>query len=149
MRRSGVFVALLLGVATLEPGLAASVVPTPPPPAKPDCGSVVIIKCDPPTNTDPRREAARRAEARRTNPIEVMDRIIIEDDAIRGKSPEATISRALSRPLVQPGEHSFSIGEGAQCTCKNICPPWPLPCCSCTDQVGSRHATSPGSKPTN
>ena len=145
MRKAGLFAALLFGVAILKPGFAASVVPSTPP----ECGSVVIIKCEPPPAADPRREAARRLEARRANPTEVMDRIIIEDDAIRAKSPESAISRALSRPLLAPGEYSFSIGESAQCTCMNICPPPPFPCCNCTDQVGSRHATSPGSKPTN
>lgn len=145
MRWSGVLVALLCAAAALDPGWAASPLPQ----APPDCGSVVIIKCEPTAATDPRRAAARRMESRRANPIEVMDRIIIEDDAIRPVSPESGINRALSQPFVAPGEHSFSIGEGAQCTCKNVCPPWPLPCCSCTDRVGSRHATSPGWKPTN
>jgi len=145
MRGAGHLVALLCGAAALSQGWAASVAP----PALPDCGSVVILKCDPPPAADPRRDAARQAEARRANPTEMMDRILIEDDAIRGNSPEAAISRALSRPLVAPGVHSFSVGESAQCTCMNICPPPPFPCCNCTEQAGSRHATSPGWKPTN
>ncbi len=146
MRRAAVVWAVALsGLAGMTSGLAANVVP----PTPPDCGSVVIIKCDPPPAAEPRREASRRVEAGRTNPTEVMDRIIIEDDAVRPDSPESVINRALARPFVAPGEHSFSIGEGAQCTCKNVCPPWPLPCCNCTEQVGNRHATSPGWKPTN
>lgn len=120
--------------------------------APPDCGSVVIIKCDkPPADTPDRakKEAARRLEARRADRATIeLDRVIIEGDGER-RSPEDVISRALSHPLVRPGETTFSIGESAQCTCLNICPPWPLPCCNCSDRVGSRHATSPGWKPTN
>jgi hypothetical protein len=145
MRAAGVLVALLIGCASRAEG-AGVVVPS----APPDCGSVVIIRCDPPpASVDARPEAARRLEERRMSSAAMMDRIIIEEDAMRPASPESVISRALSTPFVKPGEHSFSIGEGAQCTCRNICPPWPLPCCNCTDQVGSRHATAPGSKPTN
>lgn len=144
MRMAGAFVASLLAVASLSPAIAANVAP----PTPPDCGSVVIIKCDPPAATDPRREAARQMETRRTNPTQVMDRIIIEDDAIRGSSPESIINRTFSRPLVAPGVHSYSIGESAQCTCMNICPPPPFPCCNCTDRVGSSLANAPGWKPT-
>lgn len=128
----------------------ASAVP-PLPPA--DCGSVVIVKCDQPdpaANDRPKLEAARRIESRRVDRATVeLDRIIIEGDAERPQSPEQVIGRALSRPPPARGEHSFSIGESAQCTCMNICPPPPFPCCSCTDRVGSRLAHSPGWKPTN
>lgn len=121
-------------------------------PKGPDCGSVVIIKCEPPAADDvqhTRREAARRVESRRGGTsVDVMDRVIIEDDALRPDSPEAAINRALSRPLVRQGENSYSIGESAQCTCMNICSPPPFPCCQCTDRVGSRHSTAPGWAPT-
>ena len=144
---------LLIAVLLVPLGLGATgqtiVTPTA---APPDCGSVVIIKCDkPPADAQARakREAARRLEARRADRVTIeLDRVIIEGDGER-RSPEEAISRALARPLIRPGETSFSIGESAQCTCLNICPPPPFPCCSCTDQVGSRHATSPGWKPTN
>jgi hypothetical protein len=123
------------------------------PPLPPDCGSVVIVKCDKPdpaVGDQTRREAARRIESRRVERATVeLDRIIIEGDAERPQSPEQAIGRALSRPPVARGEQSFSIGESAQCTCMNICPPPPFPCCSCTDRVGSRLAHSPGWKPTN
>jgi hypothetical protein len=113
---------------------------------------VVIIKCDKPPAEPPakaKQDAARRLEARRADRLTIeLDRVIIEGDG-ESRSPEDAISRALSRPLIRPGETSFSIGESAQCTCMNICPPTPVPCCSCTDRVGSRHATSPGWKPTN
>jgi len=133
----------------------APVAPAAPAPA-PDCGSVVLIKCDKPSPesqavapADPaRRDAARRLENRRADQaILEMERIIIEGDGER-RSPEDVIGSALSRPLVRPGTHSFEIGESAQCTCMNVCPPPPFPCCSCTDRVGGRHATSPGWKPT-
>jgi len=122
------------------------------PPSPPDCGSVVLIKCDKPAlapNERDRRDAARRVEARRADRATVeLDRIIIEGDAEHADSPQHAISRALSRPLVVEGEYSFTIGESAQCTCRNICPPPPFPCCACTDRVGSSLANAPGWKPT-
>jgi hypothetical protein len=147
-----------LGLAVLAAGViplsgsraqALAVPPLPPP----DCGSVVIVKCDKPdpaVTGRPKLEAARRIESRRIDRATVeLDRIIVEGDAERPDSPEQAISRALSRPLARPGEHTFATGESAQCTCRNVCPPPPLPCCSCTDRPGSRHATAPGWKPTN
>ena len=118
----------------------------------PDCGSVVIIRCDKDagasTDAD-RRAAARRQETRRIRPeVQELDRIIIEGDAERS-SLEDTINRALARPLQLQRESTFSLGEGELCTCRAVCPPPPLPCCVCSDRVGSRHATSPGWKPTN
>jgi len=148
---------LLAPLASLA--LAQSITPVAPPAAvaAPDCGSVVLIKCDKPASgsqavapADPaRREAARRMENRRADQAIIeMERLIVEGDGER-RSPEDVISRALAQPLPQrQGTHSFAIGEGAQCSCMNICPPWPLPCCECTDRVGSRQATSPGWKPT-
>jgi hypothetical protein len=137
----------LCSVAAQTPAAKATA-----PPEMPDCGSLVIVKCERPEVDDAQRargQAARRIETRRgSNAVDVMDKVIIEDDAIRPDSPEAAISRALSRPLVRQGENSFSIGESAQCTCMNICPPPPFPCCQCTDRVGSRHSTAPGWAPT-
>jgi len=122
------------------------------PPPSPDCGSVVIIRCDKDagaaTDSD-RRAAARRQEARRIRPeVQELDRIIIEGDAERSSLGD-TINRALARPLLLQRESTFSLGEGELCTCRGVCPPPPLPCCVCSDRVGSRHATSPGWKPTN
>lgn len=122
------------------------------PPAPQDCGSLVIIKCDKPQLSPTerqKRETARRLEARRADRATVeFDRIIIEGDAERPDTPQELISRSLSRPLVTQGEHSFAIGESAQCTCRNVCPPPPFPCCECTDRVGSSLANAPGWKPT-
>ena len=144
----GALLAAVLGSAVAQ---APAVAPKVTPPT-PDCGSVVIVKCERPEVDDAqraRREATQRIENRRgRSAVDVMDRVIIEDDAIRPDSPEAAINRALSRPLARPGENSFSIGESSQCTCMNICPPPAFPCCQCTDRVGSRHSTAPGWAPT-
>jgi hypothetical protein len=144
----GALLAAVLGSALAQ----APALPPKVPPPTPDCGSVVIVKCERPEVDEAhrsRREATQRIENRRgASAVDVMDRVIIEDDAIRPDSPEAAINRALSRPLVRQGENSFSIGESSQCTCMNICPPPPFPCCQCTDRVGSRHSTAPGWAPT-
>jgi hypothetical protein len=152
MRAARAIVAVLAAMIIDGPGIyGQSLVSVPP--APPDCGSVVIVKCDRPDVVPPeraRQEAARRIESRRVDRATVeLDRVIIEDDAERGDSPEKAISRALSRPSLRPGEQTFAAGEGAQCTCRNVCPPPPLPCCVCTDRPGSRQATGPGWKPTN
>lgn len=144
----GALLAAVLGSALAQaPALTPKL-----PPRTSDCGSVVIVKCERPEADDAqraRREATLRIENRRgASAVDVMDRVIIEDDAIRPDSPEAAINRALSRPLMRQGENSFSIGEASQCTCMNICPPPPFPCCQCTDRVGSRHSTAPGWAPT-
>lgn len=141
--------AAALIAAFLVDAVAQSLAVPPPPP---DCGSIVLIRCNPPagasTDAD-RRAAARRQEARRAQPVvQELDRVIIEGDAERSSAEDA-ISRALARPLLRQGESTFSLGEGAQCTCRSVCPPPPLPCCVCSDRVGSRHATAPGWKPTN
>lgn len=119
------------------------------PPEPQDCGSVVLLKCDKPEASDKDKARARQQmESRRTNQSMLeFERIIIEGDSER-RSPEDAINRALSRPLVRQGEQTFAIGESAQCTCMNICPPPPFPCCQCTDRVGSRLSTSPGWAPT-
>jgi len=141
-------------VAALVVMLVADVVVGQPGPASAtpqDCGSVVMVRCDKPPafSSDPtKQDAKRRAEARRAQPGPVeLDRIIIEGDPELRDTPEQAINRALSRSLQREGEHSFAIGESAQCTCRNICPPPPLPCCACTDRVGSRLSTAPGWKP--
>ena len=122
-------------------------------PPAPECESVVIIRCDEPAAGAPARakqDAAHSVDSRRAERANVeLDRVIIESEAEQPISPEQSISLALARPLVQEGETSYSIGESAQCTCRNICPPPPLPCCSCSDRSGSRLATPPGWKPTD
>jgi hypothetical protein len=119
------------------------------PPEPQDCGSVVLLKRDKPEASDKDKARARQQmESRRTNQSMLeFERIIIEGDSER-RSPEDAINRALSRAPLRQGEQTFAIGESAQCTCMNICPPPPLPCCQCTDRVGSRHSTSPGWAPT-
>jgi hypothetical protein len=140
---------VLAAWAAVVAATSAAQAPLAVPPPPQECNSVVIVKCEAPAAADrAKQEAARRADARRTaQATQELDRIIIEGDSER-RSPEQTLDRALARPLVKRGETTFPVGEGAQCTCLDLCPPWPLPCCSCTPQPGSRHATSPGWKPT-
>jgi hypothetical protein len=144
----GRLAAVFLAAVTSAQGQAPAVPAVP----APDCGSVVIIRCDRMAAASPERakqDASRRIEARRAESASVeLDRVIIEGEAERRITPEQLIGRVLARPLVRPGETSYSIGEAAQCTCLNICPPPPFPCCNCTDQPGRRLATSPGWKPT-
>ena len=150
MRALTFAVLALFGLMGAVPGARGQNLGVPPPPQ--ECGSIVIVKCEKPEPAAAdrgKRDAARRIEARRADRATVeLDRVIIEGDADRIDTPEQAISRALYRPLVTRGEHSFVIGESAQCTCMNICPPPPLPCCSCTDRVGSSLANAPGWKPT-
>jgi len=115
------------------------------------CQSVVQLRCDTSVGSatsDQRRDAALRLEIQRSNPALELDQIVIEADR-PVSSISDTMGRQLSRPLVSQGEHSFAIGESAQCTCMNICPPPPFPCCACTDIVGSRLSQSPGWAPTH
>ncbi|HQR22318.1 MAG TPA: hypothetical protein PKV98_15730, partial [Burkholderiaceae bacterium] len=62
------------------------------PPPPPECGSVVIVKCEKPEPAAAdrgKREAARRIEARRADRAAVeLDRVIIEGDAERTDTPE-------------------------------------------------------------
>ena len=30
------------------------------------------------------------------------------------------------------GSYTFESGDGSKCTCMNVCPPWPFPCCTCS-----------------
>jgi hypothetical protein len=110
-----------------------------------DCGSKVVLRCASGKGTaaapggDPERtRAAREAAQRRSDAAaEDLGRVVIEGERIRTPSVEQVISKALERPIVRDGTHSFEIGEGAQCTCMNVCPPWPLPCCSCSGHASS------------
>ncbi|MBC8119007.1 MAG: hypothetical protein H7X75_05460 [Burkholderiaceae bacterium] len=119
----------------------------------PDCGSVVIIKCEraQPAGLDTARtaEQARRAESRRqASPLQQLDGIVVEDNAIRRRSIEDTIGSAVPPLRPRDGDYTFSTAEGAQCSCMNNCPPWPLPCCVCSGQM-NRYRSTPGSSPLN
>jgi hypothetical protein len=126
---------------------------TPAPAAGKDCGSIVIVRCEPPPAkaASPARSAAAtrdtgaRVEARRqefADPFE-LDRVIIEADPIR-----RSLEEALSAPFDRPahGTHTFLNADGSTCSCMNRCPPVPLPCCACAAPPRS-YATSPGSPP--
>jgi hypothetical protein len=145
---------LLAGIATLA-SVTAQTNGKPTLADPPKCASMVIIKCDKPDKPRPsaeertRQETMRRNEARRAQRgVIELDRVIIEGEAELPGSPEEMIARALLRAPVRAGETSFATGESAQCTCMNICPPPPFPCCQCTDRVGSRLSSSPGWAPT-
>ena len=121
--------------------------------AQTDCGSVVIIKCDRPApvgNTsasEQARQQSRRIELRRQDPpIQALDGVVIEADVVRRRSIEETMGSAF--PIVRPrdGSYTFETGEGSKCTCMNVCPPWPLPCCQCSAEM-SRYRSTPGSAP--
>jgi hypothetical protein len=121
--------------------------------ALPDCGSVVIVKCDPtPTaKAGPRtpREAVRREQsrglaARREASTERdLELMIIEGEAVRRRTLEEALAPAF--PPVRPadGSYTYTVAESAQCTCMNQCPPPPFPCCQCSGHM-NRYSVSPG-----
>jgi hypothetical protein len=109
---------------------------------------VVVVRCDPAASpaTSPLKERAQRLEERRRLPLEggELDRIVIEGDLIR-----PGIGEALARPFAAGparGTHTFTTGEGSQCTCMNTCPPFPFPCCDCSAHM-SRYSRMPGASP--
>jgi hypothetical protein len=125
--------ALLL---TAFAGVALAQPPLPAPKAPPDCGSVVIVRCDRPRAAlSPRRAPA--------DPLE-FERIVIEADPVRRSLEEALGPGFSTRPA--QGTHSFATAEGGQCTCMNRCPPPPLACCSCSVPM-NRYSRMPGSSP--
>ncbi len=116
-----------------------------------DCGSVVIVKCDRPASVGGggSTDASRRVELRwQGSLVQQLDGVVIEDQAIRRRSVEETMGGAFPALRPRNGDYTFATGEGAQCTCDNNCPPWPLPCCVCSAQL-SRYRSMPGSSPLN
>jgi hypothetical protein len=121
--------------------------------ALPDCGSVVVVKCEPTRTAVPlppsaseaaRRDQSRTLAARRENSTaQDLGWAIIEGEAIRRRTLEEAFSPAF--PQVRPvdGTYTFTIAESAQCTCMNRCPPPPFPCCQCSGHM-NRYSTSPG-----
>jgi hypothetical protein len=117
-----------------------------------DCGSVVIVRCEPRERAAgseapaaATRDTSTRIEARRqafADPFE-LDRVIIEADPIR-----RSLEEALSAPFVRPehGTHTFANADGSKCSCMNRCPPMPFPCCACSPPPRG-YATSPGATP--
>lgn len=122
--------------------------------AQKDCGSVVIVKCDAPaavtdTGASEQGQQSRRTEPRRTSPlVQQLDGVVIEGELIRRRSIEETMAGAFPTVLPRDGNYTFDKGEGSKCTCMNVCPPWPLPCCTCSGQM-SRYRAMPGSSPLN
>ena len=153
LRKAGFAAALALVAA------CALAQPTPPPTKPSDCGSVVLVKCenrnpvespDAAANRAERAEQQRRVESRRIDgPRPDLGRVIIEGERIRPLTVEESLRRAMPADITPNGTYTYSIGEGAQCTCMNVCPPWwtLMPCCACSDRTGSRLSTAPGSTP--
>jgi hypothetical protein len=120
-----------------------------------DCGSVVIVKCDRPASegsagtSDQDRQQVRRVELLRQNPFsQQLEGVVIEGEFIRRRSIEETMASAFPTVRSRDGSYTFDQGEGSKCTCMNVCPPWPLPCCTCSGQMG-RYRAMPGSSPLN
>lgn len=123
-----------------------------------DCGSVVIVKCekrnqvetpDAATERAQRAELSGRVESRRSGNTQDLGTVVIEGDRVRPLTVEESIQRAMPGEKPRPGTHTFSTGEGTQCSCMNVCPPWwtLMPCCSCSTHTGSRLSVAPGSSP--
>jgi hypothetical protein len=122
--------------------------------ALPDCGSVVIVKCEPSraAHAAPklRSEAARRdqertlAARREAAPGQDLGVMIIEGEAIRRRTLEEALSTAFPQSRPGDGSYTYTIAESAQCTCMNQCPPPPFPCCQCSGHM-NRYSASPGS----
>lgn len=120
-----------------------------------DCGSVVIVKCDRPApegspgTSDQAPQQARRAELLRQDPFaQQLEGVIIEGEFIRRRSIEETMASGFPTVRSRDGSYTFDKDEGSKCTCMNVCPPWPLPCCACSGQM-SRYRAMPGSSPLN
>jgi hypothetical protein len=104
---------------------------------------MVVIRCEPrPTARSLSTEEARQLESRRLSQTTLeLDTFVIEAEAPR----RATLSRGLASPP-RHGTYTYTIAEGAQCSCMNRCPPVPFPCCQCSGHP-SRYGTGPGSSP--
>jgi hypothetical protein len=152
----GVFIGRCAGVLLLT---ALAVQAAPDVPQQPtvralsDCGSVVVVRCEPAQATRaaaPREETARRESerfaARRSGDVREFDRVIIEGDAIRRRTFEEALAPAFPQLKSVEGTTTTTIAESAQCTCMNRCPPLPFPCCQCSAHP-SRYSLSPGSSP--
>jgi hypothetical protein len=119
-----------------------------------DCASVVIVRCERPAaesqlgTSDQARQQSRRSEPRRQSSImQQLEGIVIEGEALRRRSIEEMMN--IAPPLrARDGNYTFETGEGTKCTCMNVCPPWPLPCCTCSGHM-SRYRLTPGSSPIN
>lgn len=104
----------------------------------PDCGSMVVVRCD--------REGSTGNALRLPLPSDALelDRIVIEADPVRRTLQEALAPGFSTRP--RAGTRTFAIAEGSQCTCMNVCPPVPLPCCQCSVPM-NRYSAMPGASP--
>lgn len=120
--------------------------------AQADCGSVVIVKCERPAVTDAPAQVRQRSRdiafRRQSAGVQQLDGVVIEADVIRRRSIEEIIGSAFPPLRARDGTYTFATGDGSQCTCMNVCPPWPLPCCTCSSLM-NRYISTPGSSPLN
>jgi hypothetical protein len=118
------------------------------------CGSVVIIKCDAPAastvaGSSAQVQQSRSVDLRRQNPLtQQLEGVVIEGELIRRRSIEETMASAFPAVRARDGNYTVETGEGTKCSCMNVCPPWPLPCCTCSGHL-SRYRAMPGSSPLN
>lgn len=113
--------------------------------AQKDCGSVIIVKCDAPAAS----AGTGGNEPRRTSSlVQQLDGVVIEGELIRRRSIEEMMNMALPPVRARDGTYTIETGEGTKCSCMNVCPPWPLPCCTCSGHM-SRYRAMPGSSPLN
>ena len=120
-----------------------------------DCASVVIIKCDRPApeiqlgTPDEQRQQSRRNEPRRQSlMVQQLEGVVVEGEALRRRSIEDMMNIALPPVRARDGNYTIETGEGTKCSCMNVCPPWPLPCCTCSGHM-NRYRSMPGSSPIN
>lgn len=116
---------------------------------------MVILKCDRPLSeagaaaAEQARQQSRRTELRRqTAGIQQLEGVVIEGEAARRRSIEDSVGGAFPAARPRDGSYTFDTGEGIKCTCMNVCPPWPLPCCTCSAHM-NRYRAMPGSSPLN
>jgi hypothetical protein len=117
-----------------------------------DCGSVVIVKCDRPVSepsSEQTRHLGRRTELRRQAAgVQQLEGVVIEGEAVRRRSIEEIMGSAFPIFRSRDSSHTFEASDGSKCTCMNVCPPPPLPCCQCSANL-SRYRQTPGSSPLN
>lgn len=153
------FAAAAVSFAVAVAGNATAQIESNTPPDASKCGSVVVVKCASRNEVESANAAAERAlkedrqrrlESRRAGGSRPdLGTIIIEGERIRPLTVEESLRRAIPDEPAGGGTYTYSIGEGAQCTCMTVCPPWWtfMPCCACTDRTGSRMSTAPGTSP--
>ena len=124
----------IAGAADLDLGSARKA-----PSSAAPCASVVVRRCAPTEGADTVLRSPPAAVLRPgagADPSQVLETIVIEGERMRRPTP--SVRSAIEAATARPTARSFESGDGGICTCVTPCPPWPLPCCSCTK--GGREA---------